>query len=338
MKVPAAKIDSFVKKPDGNVNAVLIYGPDAGLVSQRCNIICRAVIADPDDPFSTVELSYDRIKDEPALFVDELNALSFTGGRRLIKIRSESTAITKEITDALENTKSDTFAVFTADNLAPTSSLRQFFEKGKNVAALPCYNDDSASIGQLVAGKLQDSGISYNYDVIQYLSGSFAGDRMVILNEVEKLITYVGESKSVSLEDVQSCIADSSEVSMDELCNSVASRDAATTDKNLTRAFSEGVNPIPLIRTVANYFIKLQYVKSQIEQGTPEQTAISSIRPPMFFKQVPLFKKHLNMWSNDAISKMLKALTELEIECKKTGSPAELLCARTFTVLPLAVR
>ena len=337
MKIAAAKIDNFIKSPDANVKSALLYGPDAGLVSQRKQLLSKVIIDDLNDPFCLSDLDLDKIKEDPALLSDELNSISLTGGRRLIRVSCDSSSAPNDIGEILENSKSDSFSIFTAGNLATSSSLRKLFEKGKTLAALPCYTDDDRSIGQLVAGKLKENGISYNYDVIQYLSGSFSGDRLVILNEVKKLITYLGDEKTLTLEQTQECIVDSGQMSYDDLCNAVASRDITTIDKSLNKAFSEGVNPIPLIRTVSSYFIKIQYVKSQIENGTPEQSAISSLRPPMFFKQVPVFKKHLNSWNSKSISKMIQALTDLEIQCKQTGSPAELLCARAFTILPIAI-
>ena len=86
------------------------------------------------------------------------------------------------------------------------------------------------------------------------------------------------------------------------------------------------------------YVQKLHLVKSNIQNGMTEQEAVSSLRPPIFFKQLPVFKRHLNEWSIKQLNKLINGLIKLEIECKTTGNPAELLCARFITIIPVVMR
>jgi DNA polymerase-3 subunit delta len=338
MKIPAAKINSFVKSPDKGINFVLIYGPDAGLVSEYTRDICKTVADDLSDPFRIAELSFDKIKDEPSILNDEINAICMMGGRRLIKVRTDSTTLPKEVGEIISASKSDTFVVFSGGDLTPASSLRTFFEKAANAAAIPCYKDDSGSIMRIISNKFSENKISCDSDVVQYLANSFSGDRLVIVSEVEKLITYMGSNKHITLADVQECIYDSSEFSLDDLCSAFASRNPYETDKHYSKAQKEGVASIAIIRMMLRYFMRLQEVKNSIESGANEQQAISALRPPVFFKQVPIIKKHLSLWKSSDISKVIHKLIELEIDCKTTGSQDELLCARLLTILPLTVR
>ncbi|MCE3233011.1 MAG: polymerase subunit delta [Rickettsiaceae bacterium] len=338
MKIPAGQIESFVKSPDKNINFVLVYGPDAGLVSEYTRTICKTVVDNLSDPFRVAELSYDRIKEEPAILNDEIHAMSLMGGRRLVKIHTESSALPKELAEVLTNANSDTMVVIAGGDLAPTSTLRSYFEKTANAAAIPCYKDDNAAISRVISNKFAQHKLTYDNDVVQYLTDSFSGDRLVILSEVEKLVTYMGDNKHVTLEDAKECIYDSSEVSLDEICNAFASRNPYETEKNLTRAQKEGVASIAIIRMVLRYFMRLQEIKNQVAGGVSEQQAISALRPPVFFKQVPVLKKHLSLWKPADISRVISRFIELEIDCKTTGSQDELLCARMLTLLPLTIK
>lgn len=338
MKIPNNKIESFVVNPDRNILSVLIYGPDSGLVAERAAKIGKTVVADLKDPFRVVEFSFNRIKDEPALLSDEINAFSLTGGRRLIKIRDCGTSITDEIAEIIERSSSDSLVIFTAEELAPTSSLRKFFESANKGAAIPCYKDDSGSIRQIIQKQLYTAGISCDNDALNFLSGNFAGDRMVINSEIEKLITYAGNNKQLTLSDVWACIGDNAEISMDDLCNEIASRNSAGIEKQLKRVMADGVVPVVIIRAVLRYIQKLHLVKCHIKNGMGEQEAVSALRPPVFFKQLPILKKHLSEWNIKQLEKIIDALIKLEMECKTTGNPAELLCARFITIIPAAVR
>ena len=57
MKLPAARIAAFLQRPDHAIRAVLLYGPDLGLVRERADILARTVCLDLKDPFRVADLS-----------------------------------------------------------------------------------------------------------------------------------------------------------------------------------------------------------------------------------------------------------------------------------------
>ena len=94
MKLQGKAIEGFIARPDPKIRAVLVYGPDAGLVRDRADTLARSVVADLADPFRVAELGAKAVAGDPARLADEMAALSLTGGRRLIRLREadESTA------------------------------------------------------------------------------------------------------------------------------------------------------------------------------------------------------------------------------------------------------
>src|SRR5580700_7852952 len=50
--IKAADVDAFVARPDPARPVVLVFGPDAGLVSERANAIVKASVDDVNDPFA----------------------------------------------------------------------------------------------------------------------------------------------------------------------------------------------------------------------------------------------------------------------------------------------
>ena len=51
MKFSGRKIQQFLDSPAPDVRAVLLYGPDAGLVRERADGLVRGVAGDLGDPF-----------------------------------------------------------------------------------------------------------------------------------------------------------------------------------------------------------------------------------------------------------------------------------------------
>jgi len=50
--IKAADVDAFVARPDSARPVVLVFGPDAGLVSERVNALVKSSVDDPNDPFA----------------------------------------------------------------------------------------------------------------------------------------------------------------------------------------------------------------------------------------------------------------------------------------------
>ena len=87
MKIAANRADAFARNPDDGVRAVLVYGPDDGLVRARGNALTKAVVEDPADPFRIAEVSAAGLRDAPSLIADEAAAIALTGGRRVVRFR-----------------------------------------------------------------------------------------------------------------------------------------------------------------------------------------------------------------------------------------------------------
>ncbi|HEX2652343.1 MAG TPA: DNA polymerase III subunit delta, partial [Xanthobacteraceae bacterium] len=75
-----ADIDAFVARPDAARSIVLIFGPDAGLVSERAETLVRSAVDSIDDPFALVRLNGDELAGDPARLVDEASTVPLFGG------------------------------------------------------------------------------------------------------------------------------------------------------------------------------------------------------------------------------------------------------------------
>ncbi len=339
MKIQPARIDSFVKNLPENCPGVLLYGPDSGLVSERAEIITEQVLGKNPDPFLITEITSEKLKDDPGTLANEMASVSFFNtGRKLIKIRDAAdslSAILKPILGGHKG-KDDPFIIVFAGELTPRSSLRALAEKEASFASVPCYQEDSGALTNIVRTKLREAGYTYEIGIPELIAANCMGNRMVLNQELTKLQLYMGERKQVTSDDVYACIVEVTESSMDNLCSAVAGRDAKVVAKELKKAYQEGMMPVTILRYVSNYFMRFYLINSQLKQGRTEQEAIEMLKPPVFFKQVPVFKKHISYWargteSEKRLQKALKAIMSAELECKKTNINPELLTSHYLT-------
>jgi DNA polymerase-3 subunit delta len=67
----------------------LVFGNDAGLVTERARKIISHAVDDPKDPFQLVRIGGDELANDPARLADEANTIPLFGGRRVISIEAQ---------------------------------------------------------------------------------------------------------------------------------------------------------------------------------------------------------------------------------------------------------
>jgi DNA polymerase-3 subunit delta len=343
MKIQAGRADGFARKPDAAVRAVLLYGPDSGLVRERAEAMIKAVAGALDDPFRTREISAAELKDDPALLRDEANAMSLMGGRRALRLRGAVDSHAKLFEELLDDeVKADSLIVLEAGLLSPSSKLRALFEDHSKAAAIACYLDDESTLADVIRDSLRQSKLEVAPDALEFLVGRLGGDRMLTRRELEKLAIYCaplnGEAGKVTLADAEACVGDSSEQGVDDIAMAVARGDIAELDRTYERVTREGTHAIAILRAVSRHFERLHFVAGKMAEGGNADGAIKALRPPLFFKAVTPFKMALRQWPASNIGRALELLLKAEMDCKTTGMPAEAITARVLMQLATAAR
>lgn len=330
MKVAAAKVTQFISSPPEEVRAILLYGPDSGLVRERAEGLTKLIIEDPKDPFRIAEFSASELRDDPAKLSDEASAIAFTGGRRVVRIRDTTDSFAKSIISFCKEPFGDALVIIEAGTLTPRSKLRAAFEGSKQAAAIPCYADEGKSLRDIVLETLGQSQISVSPDAMSYLLENLGSDRMVSRSEVEKLRLYMGEETEVTFADAIACVGDSSSMALDDIAFSAASGKIDRLAHFLDRGRREGAAAISILRGVARHFERLHLVSGAIDAGNSAETAMKLLRPPVFFKQVETFRDQLRLWPTGRLSQAINSLSEAEVLCKTTGMPADTICDQTL--------
>ena len=340
MKITPKNVESFIRSPDPGVRAVLLYGPDDGLVRERAGTLLAAVAEDPADPFQVTELSAAELKDDPARLADEAAALSLTGGRRVVRLRPADDSLAPRLQDFLAETPGEALVILEAGDLGPRSPLRKAFEGARQGAAVPCYRDDERGLSALISESLRAAGLSASPDALAYLTGNLGGDRQLTRRELEKLALYMSAGGAgggrVELEEAQAVVGDSAARTLDDLAYAMAGGQLRELDRILTRAFQEGAQPVAALRAGARHLQRLHLVTGQVALGAPLGDAVAKLRPPLFWKVRDRFTNQARAWSREALARALSRLLEAERVCKQTGAPAEAICGRAL--LSIAAR
>ena len=335
MKLQGRAIEAFVKNPDPRVRAVLVYGPDTGLVHERATAIGRTVVPDLTDPFRVAELTPAALADEPSRLADEAAALSLTGGRRLIRVRAATDRAAPAFASYFSAPIGDGLIVAEADELGAGSSLRKLFEGAEVAAALPCYVEDERDLARFAGDMLREQGLDLTDDAAAFVAQNLVGDRLLARRELEKLATYIGECaagsrKRVDLDDVIACIGDNAQLSLDDAALAAADGDLPDLDRALRRLWADDVSGVAILRVAQRHFQKLHVTKARIAAGDRVEAALAQLRPKLLFKVEPRLRRQLDSWPLDRIGRALATLMEAEAACKRTGAADQTLCSRAL--------
>ena len=330
MKVDNRHVSTFIKNGAQDVHAVLIYGPDAGLVLERTMALAKQIASDLNDPFNVSRLSQKDILDDVTVLTDTLKTLSITGDRRLVIVADASERLSHTLEVALKESNHDTLLILRAGDLKPRNKLRLFFEKSESVAALACYADDLRGVGQLIHAIFDERNISCNPTVRNFIENSLGNDRAVSRSELEKLSLFVGDGGEVSLKDAAMIIGDNSALTLFDLALHTADGNALAVDRAINRCLNEEIRPVAILRAVAGHVVRLQLALEKIQEGDSPDQAMKKLRPPVFFKAKGQFRLQLLSWTKPRTLKALGLLLNAEQECKRTNIPDTAVCGRTL--------
>jgi DNA polymerase-3 subunit delta len=342
MKFNGKKLNDLLNNPKLVVNAALLYGPDQGLVREYVNKLSLKCTPNLKDPFAVTEFTGTQLKQDPSILVDAVYSLSLTGGDCVIIVRDAQDSIVPTLKHIFSQSIKTWPIIIEAASLKPKSALRQMFEQSMKLAAIACYPDEGYALENFIKNFMTQEKLSIDQGASQFLCATLAGDRQVVRRELEKLALYCSakltDANKVSETDAIACVGDSSEASLDNLVYSVGDGNQANIDRTLTKAFTEGVNPVVVIRSIQRHFQRLHFVHSQIANGLSLDQALGKLRPAIFFKRKSLFQQQVLSWSPEKLTRALILTTENEIDSKTTGLPTEILCHRTLMRIAQAGR
>ncbi|UCH75437.1 MAG: DNA polymerase III subunit delta [Rhodospirillales bacterium] len=338
MKLKAPQIESFVRKPDPAVRAILVFGPDSGLVRERAERLVAQAVSDPTDPFLVAELTGGDIAGDPARLFDEAAAIPLTGGRRVVRLRDAAPSTPPGAADAvaraaeryLEDPPGDSLVILQAGDLAPRSALRRLFEKAPTGVALPCYHDDSHQLDRLVDDILGQHGVTMSPDARAYLAANLGSDRGVSRAELEKMALYAGDGGRIELADAEACIGDTGQRGLDRVAFAAGGGDRRRLDRELAACLEMGESPVGILRAAARHLMRIHLAMGERAAGATAPQAVRKLQPPVFWKQAGEMARQVETWSPRAIIRAQELLLEAERDCKRTNMPDAAICGRAL--------
>jgi len=287
---------------------VLFYGENAGLKDE-----IKFEIKKKYKNYEQINLHQDEIIKNEKLLDEQIHNVSLFSKNKLIFINEVSDKIEKKITENIEKKEGNKILLF-AQSLDKKSNLRNLFEKNKETAIIPCYQDNHRTLLECIRKKLQGfSGVSQ--EIANLLIENSGFDRKVLYNEINKIKSLFLDKK-INLEKVSGLLNNAYNVDFDKLRDSCFEGDKKKLNQCLGNMILQNEDAYFYLGSLNKRIEKLFQLQSQYGVDKNMEMAVENMKPKIFWKDKPIFLKQIKKWNSEKLKKAKEVVIETEIKMK----------------------
>ena len=338
MKIPPRNVEQFLHQAHTDVRAILLHGPDSGLVRERSATIIKNTLGSPVDPFQLSEIPAENLRKNPGRLAEESATLPLTGNNKIIRVTDAGEKDHKTFKAFLPDGEPNSLVIVLAGELRGNSGLRHLFDHTSNLASIGCYPDEARDIRRLVREFCDQYNIRVTPEALEYLALHLGSDRMVTRQELEKLVVYLGTADQITETDAMAVIGDSAAYSLNVFAILVADGDQRQLMRTWASLRLEGTNPVQILRATLRHFQRLHQVVANVASGGSPAACIKALRPAVHFSVRDSFERQVRAWHPTKFSRAMSILAEAEEYCKKTGGVGHVVSGMAFLRILNAAR
>lgn len=302
------------KKNIGNYRFFLLYGDNEGLKQELTDII--------NDCFEGSKFKYEEneiIKNKDQ-FNNSIRNKSLFENKKIFTINRCSEKISETIYDIIEDNIKDIIIIINCGILEKKSKLRNFFEKSKISIIIPTYKDTSQSLINIATKFFNERKISLSHETINLLVNRSNGDRGNLKSELDKISNYIVDKKTISLKEIYTLTNLSENYSASELADSSLSKNKKKTIEILNENNYATEDCFLILRI---FLQKIKKIINLLEIKKNERDIdkiISQYKPPIFWKDKPIIKKQMSLWTDKKLYELITKINLLEVNIKMNNS------------------
>ena len=295
-----------------NYKFILIYGENIGLKE-----VFKKKIVNLNKNAEIINLYLEDIAKNKDIILREVKNISLFNEEKIIIVNQVNEKIYSEI-ESLMNVKENIRIIIIADLLDKRSKIRPLFEKEKNFAIIPCYNDNDITLRNLVQNELKDFK-NVNSNTINMIISYSNLNRKTIINNIEKIKSFY--EKRILSEDSLEILLNSDRNEMFENIRDAALNGDKKKLNDLLGNFNFANEDAYLYLNMINYrLIKLLEIHKQNTNNSNYNNTINNMKPPIFWKDKPLFLKLIQKWDKQRVIGALEYLGKTEKKIKNNSS------------------
>lgn len=333
MLIKPQEAERTLARPDPAVRLYLFGGADDSGNRAMRDAIAATLGAEAE----RVDVTQQRVKEDPAILADEAAAISLFGGNRWVSL-TISSGSGDDMADAVQNLLAAPAAgnpvVITVAGLTAKSKLTKLAEGSKAAVGVVTYAPDARSSAKSLGDSAAALGLHIDREVTRAISEACSHDRGLIAQELAKLALYVDatpeQPRRASMEDWQAIGAGIAEEEMGDAINATFGGNLKLLAQCLADLGSAGTLDIGLVRAMAIRAQLLARLRVDVEGGQSPSRVIEAQGRAIFWKEKDAITRQLERWTAARLVQAITALHRLERDLKSAQKPGELLVRQTM--------
>ncbi len=315
----AQQVAGFLKAIEPRFNAVLVFGDDAGLVSERARLAANAFAARSKPAGEILRIEDSDLDGDPDRMHTELQTVSMFGGARVVRTSTSRKVNAVFLKSLLEPGAMTGALVVEGGGMRADDAIRKLFEASSIGAALPCYPDEARDLDTVVREMLAEAKIQIEPDARQLLVSRLGADRALSRAEIDKLALYAHGKPSITVEDVEAVVGDAAEMALDSILFSVSGGNGKKAVVELDRTVASGDSAQGVIIMTMRHFQRLHRIRAAIDQGRSFDDATRGIRPPLIYKTKGVIEAHCRAWDLPRLDRAIALIGRAAKDARLSG-------------------
>jgi len=290
----------------------LLYGKNKGLIEETLTNVLKPVLSN-----NIYNYEENEILDNLENFYENIRNQSLFENKKLIIIKRASDKIFKILNEIFEYNLKDITLIFISDLLDKKSKLRNFFEKNKETICVPFYEDNNQILNIVAQNFLRNKKIKLSQQNLNLIIERSRGDRNNLNNELLKIESLLERKKNISIEDILKLTNLAENYDISELVDNSLAKNKMKTLNILNENNFSADDCILILRTYLSKLKRLLKIKLEELKNKDLDIALSSIKPPIFWKDKELVKEQARKWNYEKIQELITKTNQVELEVKK---------------------
>ena len=309
-------IKSFeINKIDYKENFFLFYGNNQGHKNQIIEEKFKKKYAECTYCYDETEIINNK-----EIFFNNILSKSFFEKEKLIIINRATDKIKETIEEVIEKKIDDIFFILNSRALEKKSKLRALFEKNKKTICVPFYEDNDQTLSLMVNTFFREKKVQISQQLVNLITSRSRGDRQNLNNELQKIESFIKNKKKIDTLDILKLTNLAENYSVSELIDSCLSKNKRKTIRILNENSYSLEDCILIIRSFLIKAKRLMRVCEKIKETDNIETAITSFKPPIFWKDKEVINQQIKIWSYGNIKKLIYRINDVELLIKKNSN------------------
>ncbi len=289
-----------------------LYGDDLFLQEEAIRSVCQSFIKTGGLPERKVFYGGEKTDDS---FIQSLVSVGMFSSRQIViykNINQIPISFRKQLLQYFDNPDTNTLLILTADG----QKKSKFIESLKRISrVISVWTPQPRSFPSIVLGYLEKKGCEIKPDALDLLVSSTDDTLSHTFSELEKVLVFVGERKSINIDDIRFIVGGSKKYQMSDFIDAIGNGDLYNSINICITLIETGIKAPYFVSSLYNYFVNVW--------AYPEVHMNASEGKPWMRWKITKYGKGYENYKNSDFGFIIDRLTDVDLKSKSVNLSTE---------------